>query len=112
MRLPFGSRLTRSQNLLDDVNRSVRTDLPDAHSEQTIQELVLRCRRLEARQRAKVVMCVIAQTAERHVDQGAVIGFERDAQIELPCVVDLSFTCRVMRRRVFMALTPSIVQLR
>ena len=53
------------------------------HGEQTIEECVLWRGGLEARQRAKVVIRVVAHAGERHVNQGAVIRLERHPQIEV-----------------------------
>src|SRR5207247_9920295 len=66
------SPIVRSEHLLDSVNRPVRTDLSYAHGEQAIEERVLRRGGLEARQRAQVVVRVVAHARERHVDQRAV----------------------------------------
>ena len=45
-----------SENLVDSVNRSLRTDLPNAHWELTIEERLLGRGGLEARQRPNVVV--------------------------------------------------------
>src|ERR1700704_1217490 len=72
-----------SKDLIDGVNRPLRTDLPYAYSEQTIEERVLRRGGLEARQCAKIVVRVIAHAGKCHVDQGAVIRLERHPHIEI-----------------------------
>src|ERR1700681_2342628 len=74
---------TSSENLLDGVDRPVSMTFPNTHREQAIEERVLRRGRLEARQRAEIVVRVVAHAGERHVDQRTVVGLERDAEIEL-----------------------------
>ena len=63
----------RLENLLDDVNRALGTNLADAHGEQAIQERVSWNGCLEARQRSKVAVRIVAHAGERHVGQGAPI---------------------------------------
>src|SRR4029434_10193897 len=65
-----------SENLLDEMNRSVRAYLPDADCNETIEERVLRHGGLEARHRAEVMVRVVAHTGERHVNQAFVVGLE------------------------------------
>src|SRR6266850_6765126 len=71
------------ENLLDGVNRPVSMTLPNTHREQAIEERVLRRGSLEAGQRAEIVVRVIAHASECHVDQRAVVGLERQPEIEL-----------------------------
>src|SRR4051812_35557785 len=71
------------ENLLDGVNRPVPVTLSRTHSEQAIEERVLRRRRLEPGQRPEVVVRVVAHAGECHVDQRAVVGLEREPEIEL-----------------------------
>src|ERR1700681_2633677 len=74
---------TSSENLLDGVDRPVSMTFPDTHRQQAIEERVLRRGRLEARQRAKIVVRVVAHASECHMDQRAVVGLERHPEIEL-----------------------------
>src|SRR3954469_5541813 len=73
----------RLENLLDGVNRPVPVTLSRTHSEQAIEERVLRRRSLEAGHRSEVVVRVVAHAGECHVDQRAVVGLEREPEIEL-----------------------------
>lgn len=75
------------------MNRPVRTDLPGADGEQPVQEGVSGFGSLEARQRTKVGSSwrsVVTDALERHVDEGAVVGLERDAEVELDDAVGAS----------------------
>src|ERR1700757_1197615 len=75
--------MTWSEDLLDRVSGPVPVTFPNAHGEQAIEERVLRRGGFEARQRAEIVVRVVAYAGERHVDQRTVVGLERDAEIEL-----------------------------
>jgi len=87
-----------SQNLLDRVNRSFRSPIATRYRDQAIQERVLRVPRLEtgrrpevvgggidafaARERRDHVRRAVTKPERRHVDQAAVVGFQRHAQVE------------------------------
>src|SRR5882724_8082218 len=75
--------MTWSEDLLDRVSRPVPVTFPNAHGEQAIEERVLRRSGLEARQRAEIVVRVVAHASECHVNERAVVGLERDLEIEL-----------------------------
>src|SRR5579862_3237913 len=74
---------TSSQKFLDDVHRSIRSNLADADGDQPVEERVLRRGGLEARHRSEIAVRVVSDAAERHVNQRAVVGLQRDAQVEL-----------------------------
>ena len=76
-----GSAFCSSEELFDHVNRSVDANLASANGKQPVQEGILRFGRLEARQRTKVrgAWCsVVTNAFERHVDEGAIVGLQRD----------------------------------
>src|SRR5437773_6808818 len=75
--------MTWSKDLLDSVNWPVSVTFPNAHCEQAIEERVLRRGGLEARQRAEIVVRVVAHASECHMDQRPVVGLERHTEIEL-----------------------------
>src|SRR5262245_23967344 len=79
-------RRYRSEELFDYMNRSVGANLADTDGKQPVQEGILRFGCLEARQCTKVGSgwrSVVTNALERHVDEGAVISLQRDAQVEL-----------------------------
>src|SRR6185436_20784090 len=78
----IGAHRATSEDLLDGVNRPLGANLSDADREQTIDERVLLCGRLEPWHRAEIVVRVVAHAGERHVNQAAVVSLERDAQVE------------------------------
>ena len=65
------------------MNRPVSVRLPNTHREQPIEERVLRRGGFEAGQRTEIVVRVVAHASECHVDQCAVVGLERQPEIEL-----------------------------
>src|SRR3954447_21406554 len=73
----------RSQDFLDDVHWTLIADLADADCEEPVQKRILRCRRLETRQRAEVFVPVVADAGERHVYQCAIICLQGDPQVDL-----------------------------
>src|SRR5262247_2950101 len=64
------------------MNRPVGADLANANREETIEERVLRRGGLESRERAEIVILIVAHAGKRHVNQSAVFGLERDPEIE------------------------------
>src|SRR5439155_10462310 len=75
-----------SEDLFDPVNRSAGANLPGAQGEQPVQKGIFRVGSFEARQRPNIGSSwrrVIADAHERHVNEGAVVGLQRDAQVEL-----------------------------
>src|SRR5205807_9821929 len=75
-----------SEELFDHVNRPAGANLPGANGKQPVQEGIFRFGSLEARHRTKVGSSwrsVVTDALERHVDEGAVVGLQRDAQVEL-----------------------------
>src|SRR2546430_1132227 len=87
------------QNFVDRVNRPSRAAIAGGDSDQTVQERIGWCARFEPRRGPEVVLRGIDGLASRerrqylrgamteaeggHVDQRAVVGLERDSQIEL-----------------------------
>ena len=72
----------RSEELFDHVNRSLGANLSGANAKQSIQEGVPRFGRLEAGHCTKVGSTwrsIVTDALERHVDDGAVVGLQRDA---------------------------------
>jgi hypothetical protein len=57
-------------------------NLSDADSKETTEERVLRRSGLETRHRAEIVVSIVPDAGECHVNQAAVVGFERDPQVE------------------------------
>src|SRR3981189_901652 len=87
-----------SKDLFDQVNRPVSTNLPSSDGEQPVQEGVFRFGSLEMRHRAKVGSSwrsVVPDALERHVDERAIVGLERDAEVELSDAVR-AFDCPVV----------------
>src|ERR1700722_9361550 len=79
-------RDARSENLFDHVNWSSDANFTRTNSKQSIQERVLRVRRLEAWERPKIrrfFRSVIFDAFERHVNERTVVRLERDPQVEL-----------------------------
>src|SRR5260370_39151174 len=71
-----------SEELHDDMNRAVSANLSRADGKDTIEERVSRRGGLETRHRPEIVVRVDAHAGERHLNQVAVVGLERDPQIE------------------------------
>src|SRR4051812_49893613 len=69
-----------SQNLLDEMHRSLSADFADADGKQTIEERVVRRGGLETAHGAEIVVRVVAHAGECHVNQAAIVGLERDPQ--------------------------------
>src|SRR3977135_2928416 len=87
-----------SKDLFDQVNRPVSTNLPSSDGEQPVQEGVFRFGSLETRHRSKVGSSwrsVVPDALKRHVDERAVVGLERDAEVELGDAVR-AFDCPVV----------------
>src|SRR5262249_8055921 len=81
-----GRQVSNSEELFDHVNRSVSADLADTGGKQPVQEGILRVGRFEARQRSEVAAgrrAVVPNALECHVDEGALVSLECDAQVEL-----------------------------
>src|SRR5258706_8980420 len=79
-----------SEDLFEHVNRPGGANLPGAHREKPVQEGILWFGSLKAWERPKVRSSwrgVVTDSLERHVDEGAVVGLQRDAQIQLQDVV-------------------------
>src|SRR5262249_15592377 len=77
--------VTSLENLVNHVNRTVGTNLSRSNGEEPVQERVFRRGSLETWQRAKVgssCCSVVTDALERHVDECAVVGLERHAQVE------------------------------
>jgi hypothetical protein len=75
-----------SEELFDHVHRSFGANLRAANGKQLVQEGILRFGGFEARQRPKVGRAwrsVIANALERHMDEGTVVGLQRDAHVKL-----------------------------
>src|SRR3954465_13264406 len=72
----------RSQDFLDDVHGPLIADLADADCEEPVQKRILRCRRLETRQRAEVLVPVVPHAGERHVYQRAIICLQGDPLVD------------------------------
>src|SRR5262245_6446090 len=64
------------------MNRALRANLPDADCKETIEKRVLRRGGLEAGRRTKIAVRVVAHAGERHMNEAAVVGLERDSQVE------------------------------
>src|SRR2546422_9510631 len=74
-----------SEELFDHVNRPVGANFPGANGEQPVQEGIFRFGSLEARHRTKVGSswrAVVTDPLERHVNESAVVGLQREAQVE------------------------------
>src|SRR5262245_46875835 len=73
-----------SEELFDYVNRSLGANLGGADGNQPVQEGILRFGRFEARHGTKVGgwRAVVTNALECHVDEGAVVGLQRDAEVE------------------------------
>ena len=68
------------------MNGAAGANLPGADGEQSVQKGVFRLGGLEARQRTEsgpYRRPVVTDTFERHVNEGGVVGLERDAEVEL-----------------------------
>src|SRR4029450_4668673 len=71
-----------SEELFDHGNRPVGANLSGANGKQPVQEGIFPFGSLEARHRTKVGSSwrsVVTAALERHVDEGAVVGLQRDA---------------------------------
>src|ERR1700674_9624 len=89
----------RLEDLVDRVNRPRRPTIARGDSDQSVQERILRRARFEpgrgpevvlgridgfaSRERRQYLRGTMAEPEGRHADQGAVVGLERDSQIEL-----------------------------
>src|SRR5207248_11398266 len=71
-----------SENLLDDMNWTLGAKLRAADGKKLIEEGVLRRGGLKTWHRTEVVVRIVAHAGKRHVNQFAVVGLERDPQIE------------------------------
>src|SRR5580698_6677697 len=94
-----GSIPSKLENLVDGVGGTVRLAIAAGDGEKTVQEVVPWGARLEPQRRSKVVPCrvdllaatesgdhlrgTMAEAERRHLDQGTVVGLQRDAQVEL-----------------------------
>src|SRR5438093_9035040 len=64
------------------MNRALGAKLRAADGKETIEESVLRRGGLKTWHRTEVVVRIVAHAGKRHVNQLAVVGLERDPQIE------------------------------
>src|SRR5439155_6311939 len=87
------------QDFVDRVNRPGRAAIAGGDSDQTVQERIRRRARFEpgrgpevvlrridglaSRERRQYLRGAMTEAEGRHADQGAVVGLERDSQIEL-----------------------------
>src|ERR1700693_1889511 len=89
----------RLEDLVDRVNRPGRAASAGGDSDQSVQKRILRRARFEpgrgpevvrgridglaSRERRQYLRGAMTEAEGRHADQGAVVGLERDSQIEL-----------------------------
>src|SRR4051812_21895200 len=69
------------------MDRSVRTDLSEAHREQAVEKRIAGVCGLKAWKRAQISPRIVAHARKRHVDQRAIVCLQRHAQIEVQYAV-------------------------